>query len=172
MSDDLLERMFRTHGRMITAYLHAVLGDWQVAADLTQETFVVAHRKLEHFDRGKSAGAWLRGIARNLARNAVRKQARHREVLLEGKALENTIAYSDPGRRDDGGAWITALCECMEKLPERQKEAVGLFYSERKKAGVVADIMGVKEKSVFQLLWEARKSLRACIEKALGVNHG
>lgn len=162
------ELIFHEHSRMITAFLYSLLGDWAEAADLAQETFVVAYRKMDGFDPEKSLPAWLRGIARNLARNAIRKRYRHREFLVESDTMEEMYAaLEEPPKSEGMQDSIAALTQCIEKLPDKQREVVQLHYEERQPAKLVAKAIGVLERSVFQLLWHARNNLRDCIMSLL-----
>ena len=43
----------------------------------------LAFRKLGEFDRQEDFGAWVRGIARRLVANALRKESRRRQILSE-----------------------------------------------------------------------------------------
>jgi RNA polymerase sigma-70 factor (ECF subfamily) len=52
------------HGRIL-GYLTRQLGDREVAADLTQETFLDAFRLLDRLPDDRPFGAWLYRIARN-----------------------------------------------------------------------------------------------------------
>ena len=168
MLEKSFEIIFHEYNAMITAYLHSLVGDWHEAVDLTQETFVVAYRKMDDFDPNKPLGAWLRGIARNLGRNAIRKKYRHREFLVEGQAIEGLYQALESAERAEG--WETrlaALDHCMKALPDKQRTAVDLHYKDGHAASVVARALGILEKSVFQLLWHARNSLKTCVGNLL-----
>ena len=164
-----LEGIFKAHNRALTAYLRALLGNEDAAVELAQETFVVAFEKLDGYDRSRPAGPWLRGIARNLARNLVRKQGRHKLVLAADETLETLFSLLDRLERERG--WqdgLNALRRCMKKLSPAQRKAVGLYYEQGRPTSEVAKAMRVQEKTVYQQLWAARKRLRKCIEERLG----
>ncbi len=160
-----VEEMFHLHARMISLFLYSMIGNWDDAAELAQETFVIAYRKLGDYDSARPAGAWLRGIARNLARNALRKRARHRRFLSEGKDLENIFSSLEVAEGDAGqGRLKEKLARCLKRLPARQRSALRLFYESEKSARDAAVILKVNIKTVYQLLWQARVGLRKCIE--------
>ncbi len=164
MQDKAFEIIFREYHRMITAYLYSLTGNWENALDLTQEVFVIAYRKMDEFDPTRSIAAWLRGIAKNLARNAIRKDNRARLFVVEGIEIDEVFQLMDQGSSD--GNWeerLAALRECLGKLPGSQRQAVELFYQGEKSARDVAATLGVLEKTVFQFLWHARRNLRQCI---------
>lgn len=168
MQDKAFELIFREYNRMLTAYLYSLTGNWDTALDLTQDAFVVAYRKMGEFDSSRSLAAWLRGIARNLARNAVRKERRSRQYLMDGSEMDEVFAVLDDSALD--AAWedrVQALQACLDKLPERQRQAIELFYQREKSARETAGNLGVMEKTVFQFLWQARRNLKGCIQQTL-----
>ena len=162
--DKAFELIFRDNHRMITSYLYSLTGNWEQALDLTQEVFLIAYRKMDEFDSTRSLSAWLRGIAKNLSRNAIRKTNRARMFLVEGEELDELyVAVDDP---DADGTWeerLLGLDKCLDKLPASQRRVVNLFYLENKSAREVSSMLGVVEKTVFQFLWQARRNLRQCL---------
>ena len=63
------------------------MGDPAVAAELAQDTFLKAFRRLESFDRQRGFSPWLLRIAHNTAVDALRR----------GR-LETALIEEDPGR--------------------------------------------------------------------------
>lgn len=167
MLEKSFELIFHEHNKMITSYLYSLTGNWAEAADLAQETFVVAYRKIDEFDPQRSVAVWLRAIAKNLARNAVRKAYRHREVLMDGDLMEEVYGALD--QPSGHGKWeesLSALEGCLGKLPEKQRQVVDMHYGDDKAARYISETIGVLERSVFQLLWQARNNLKDCLRKA------
>lgn len=169
MRDRAFEVIFHENNRMVSGYLYALVANWEEAVDLTQDTFITAYRKLDDFDPKKPVAPWLRGIARNLARNALRKKKRHREVLMDGTEIDDIYGLFDKGRGESLEERLGALERCIERLPEKQRNAVDLFYRSGRTARAIAVSLKVVENTVFHWLWLARKSLRECIESILGV---
>lgn len=169
MRDRGFELIFREHNRMITCYLYSIVGNWGDAVELAQETFVTAYSKMDDFDTNRSLAAWLRGIALNMARNYLRKKNRSRLFLSEGQEIDGVFSVLDNIKT--GELWeerLSALSDCRGKLPENQKKVVDLFYDSGKSSRAIALEMGLVEKTVFQFLWLARKSLKLCIESLVG----
>lgn len=168
--DPAFELIFREYHRMVTAYLYALVGNAEEALDLTQETFVVAYRKIKDCDPRKSLAAWLRSIAWNLASNALRHHRRQRHLLAEaGQRVERSFALFD--RVDDDGPWeerLRALDDCVKGLPDPQRRAVTLFYREGESCRQIGARLGVLETTVTQMMWQARRNLRGCIERRSG----
>ena len=177
MKDKAFEMIFREYNRMVTAYLLSLVGDGDRALDLTQEVFLLAYTKMmDEYDPTRSIGAWLRAIARNLARNALRRERRHRLVLLDGGDIDRLFSVFDRAQPDL--IWeerLASLDPCIAALPDRQREVVDRFYRGHQPARAIAQVIGILEKSVFQLMWHARSNLRRCIEStrnATRATHG
>ena len=66
------------HQASLRAFVRTLGVDTDWVDDLAQDAFVVAYRELETFDEDRDFGKWLRGIARNLVRNELRKAVRRR----------------------------------------------------------------------------------------------
>ncbi len=58
------EILVRLHHRRLLAYALSLTGREDVAEDLVQDAFLVAHRDLARFDATRDFGAWVRGIVR------------------------------------------------------------------------------------------------------------
>ncbi len=79
--------IYQRFGRPILAFIFHFLGDRSRSEELTQETFLRAHRGLAQMPEGVKLSTWLFGIARNVAREAIRDQRRRRrEVGLDDSA--------------------------------------------------------------------------------------
>jgi tmRNA-binding protein len=70
---DLFEILMREHIDSVRAFLLSSLRDAVAAEDVLQETFLVAWRILDRYDRKLPFGPWVRGIAAKLLLN-------HREI--------------------------------------------------------------------------------------------
>ena len=62
--------------------------------DFSQEAFLIAYRELDRFDQDQDFGKWLRGIARNLVRNELRRNAR-RGRLMDEEVTTHLLAVTD-----------------------------------------------------------------------------
>lgn len=157
----------RAHQHEVWRVAAFALGSSQQTEDLVQQVFVIAYQRIDRFEKGRDFGAWLRGIARNLVRDEVRKRARearrnkryrvHLEVLAEDGAAAEARAASM--RR--------ALAECREALSDSAREALSLRYEAGHDFTAVAEAIGRTVAGARQLLQRTRRELRHCIEGKL-----
>src|SRR3974390_2450479 len=75
------EGWVREHQAGLRAFIRALGADEAWVDDLAQETFIIAYRRMEISRAATDLGKWLRGIARNLVANELRKEARRSRVF-------------------------------------------------------------------------------------------
>jgi len=86
--DDAFMRLAERYHARILHYVRRIVGDRGTADDVAQETWVAAYRGLRRLKEPEHLKAWLFGIARNTANNALRKQGRSRLDYVEDDVLE------------------------------------------------------------------------------------
>lgn len=84
---DLFEILVRDHIDSVRAFLLSSLRDSVAAEDVLQETFLVAWRILDRYDRQLPFGPWVRGIAGKLLLNHRRKLMRTKLYFCDEEAL-------------------------------------------------------------------------------------
>ncbi len=91
--------------------------------DATSEVFIEAWRSLDRYDAGQgSVATWVRGIARNVARDRRKRRRRYKNMLLE---------FFNPTTRDadDGGHPCYADAESGAPSPELSAELREVFVA-------------------------------------------
>src|SRR5262245_63355810 len=86
------ELMLRYQNRLMALLAHLV-GQRDLAEDLTQEVFLRVYRARKRYTPGAKFSTWLFTIAGNVASNALRTLARRREVHITPRA-DSTGAVS------------------------------------------------------------------------------
>jgi len=80
------------HWTAVYRFLYSLSGNSHEAEDLTQETFLLALRRLDSFKPGTKMRSWLLRIAANACFDARRKQKR-----VSFRALEREVASPEAG---------------------------------------------------------------------------
>src|SRR6266853_2470158 len=87
--------IFERYSRPVISFIYDLVGNRELAEELTQETFVRAFRNLRSLRAETKFSTWLFGIAKNVARESLRARARDsRRVELDDKAV---LDLSDKG---------------------------------------------------------------------------
>lgn len=140
-----------------------VAPDW--VDDLAQEALLIAWREQDSFDRRRDLGKWLRGIARNLVRNEIRKQERQERLLHQGLAeLLVRAAETDSEPESWAACRVPMLRDCVEQLAPKSRELVSGRYGDGWKAPDLADHFNMTAAAVRQALVRIRLQLKRCIE--------
>lgn len=162
-----LEALVRDHQAGVRAFIRSLGVNHAWVDDLAQETFLVAYRKLDHWDVGRDAGRWLRGIARHLAANELRKAGR-RTRLLAGGLADLLIDRAEPERGAPAEEWIEALRACLRDLPEAGRELLLRRYAHGEPAEAMAAGMQTRADALRQKLLRLRQIVKGCVERKTG----
>jgi RNA polymerase sigma-70 factor (ECF subfamily) len=87
---DDFQPIFERYARPVTGFLRDLLGDWALAEEMTQETFIRAFRSRGSKRMDTRISTWLFGIAFNVGREAIRDKYRRRNARdLQDPACRN-----------------------------------------------------------------------------------
>lgn len=164
-----LSQLWERYRPRVLSIAVAMLGDRDVADEVVQETALVAMSQLDRLRDPHLVGAWLAGIARNLAR---RRRSRRRADwswdAVHGGRLPQQWPDSDPGPDE-----LAVLAEAaasvrraIASLPDGQRDAVELFYLQDRTYREVAHALGIDVNAVKARLHRARRALRPLVTEA------
>lgn len=168
------EQQFSTlvleHQAGLRAFIRMLGVDAASVDDLAQETFVVAYRRLAELDPTRSAGPWLRGIARNLVLNHRRSTARrlrHVHPVLAEVLEATTGVAEDPAGRLHLDELVSHLRDCLDRLPARGRSLLAARYGAEDEAAALAET-GLNANAMRQALFRVRETLRRCLTGKVG----
>jgi len=162
--EDLLQQ---AQGPLL-GYLIRLTGSVHVAQDLLQAANVTAIEKQSSFHAGTDFAAWIRQIAKNHYRNAIRKQAVSKTVLLVDDGLHEVIERRHRERieKQRREADWDRLQDCLQTLPGHQRELVQRFYIDGQSLNQLAKTTGRNANAIGQTLHRARRALIECVKFA------
>jgi RNA polymerase sigma-70 factor, ECF subfamily len=123
------------------------------ADDVVQETWLTAVRRIRAFDPAQASfAAWLRGIAANVIRNALRRERRAGPVL----ALDGTEPAPVAADRADK----QRIAQALALLTERHEAVLRAKYLEQRSVIDIAAEWCESPKAIESLLSRAREAFR------------
>jgi RNA polymerase sigma-70 factor (ECF subfamily) len=158
-----LETVVRQQQAGVWRYLRTLGCTPDLADDLTQETFLVAHHRGLAEIEAEALGTFLRSTARFLYLRNVRNTRRRAELLADAADR----LWARDCAPDDGAGWLEALRACVSALEGRSRRAVHLFYAENLDRNEVATRLGMRANGVKTLLHRVRNALRDCVRRRL-----
>ncbi len=152
-------------------------GDFHIAEDITQETFLQVYQKLETLEDPTRFPRWLYVIADRLCIAWLRKNQRQTEPLEETDISEiETEAYSRFVATEHAETFAEARRDLVEKLLAKLKESnrtvITLHYLEGMTYAEIVDFLGVSENTIKSRLRRARQQLKKygfMIQEALDI---
>ncbi|CAN5753407.1 RNA polymerase sigma factor [soil metagenome] len=160
----VIEQLYAAHHAEIYSYLCRMLRDDELAADLTQETFVKAFRAFDTLANHARARAWLYQIAGRKALDELRRRRIVRFVPWTGESRGSGASAEEAALH---GRLSAEMERALAAIPPRQRQALLLAEVQELTGLELAQALGVSHVAARALLSRARESLR----QALAVEH-
>ena len=151
--------LFERHERSVQAVALAVLGDYQVAQDVVQETFVTAYRKLGGLRKGSSFGPWVRKIAHREAihlSRRIRQRKDVNQVAMQANFVSNDGRIDEPNRE---------LLDAVMRLPKHEREVITLRYFDNHSMKTISEITSRPVGTVTMQISRAHARLRKWLKE-------
>lgn len=147
--------LVRRHYKNIFSYFYRRLGDENLAADLTQETFLKLVSSIYTYRFSGKFTNFIFTVAVNTANDFFRKNrtviSAENEETPSGKTPETEFLKKERNKK---------LYDCIKTLPDIQKEALILYYFQGLKAKDVAKITGVSLSTAKSRIKQGTDKLR------------
>lgn len=157
-------QLLREISKVISAFIRTRIKDKDMAEDITQEVLISIHKARHTYDSDRTFSSWMFAIAKYKLIDHLRKAQRttKNEVSDDG-FIDNMVTLES----DDGMELLREeLHLAIEKLPEKQRNAVKLLKLEGHSIKEVAETTGMTESAVKVTAHRAYKALR---KKLVGV---
>lgn len=135
----------------------SLLGDEQEAADVVQDCFVTLWNDREKLRKVVNREAWCITLVKRRCVDVLRQ----RRPQVDAEELADTAVddYSDYDER------LHLALRLIDRLPERQAEAVRLRHFDAADTQQIADKLHISEGNVYTLLSRAYSSLKQMIQQ-------
>jgi RNA polymerase sigma-70 factor, ECF subfamily len=148
--DQALEQILQTYQGKVFRMAVVILRDAGRAEEVTQDIFLKLWRALPAYDGRAAVSTWLYAIARNSCLSAVRAEGYRRTSALD--------EVTEPGASSNTPLELS-VGQCVERLPELQRQVITLFYLEDRSVSDVAALLDLPENTVKSHLHRARRAL-------------
>ncbi|BFP42564.1 sigma-70 family RNA polymerase sigma factor [Flavobacteriaceae bacterium GF1] len=151
---DLLVRRWNTK---LCAHAYRYLDDWELAKDVTQDTWSTVLAKIHMLRDSNSFGSWAMTIAGRKALDTIAKQTK-RKKEVKPQFWENHETVSEPLITKE--AQINGILKVMATLPLEQKMVLRLFYLEEYSLKEISAITNTSVSTVKTRLFRAREKIK------------
>jgi len=163
-TDDLalLAELFESHSSMVYYVCLRYLQDSEASKDAVMQIFEELVTKVKRQEIN-SFGSWLYVLSRNYCLMQLRSGKKMQYVPFEDFVESPDFQHQDdPGDKERK---LTALELCLEKLPERQKQTINLFFLQEKCYKDIVDNTGFSLNDVKSYIQNGKRNLKICMDK-------
>ncbi len=148
------EAIYREYQAQIAGYLYRMVGDPEIAADLTQDVFLSAYRAIGRTQPGLNLRGWLYTIASNAALSYHR-----RRKIVQWSPLDvggNDVPTAGPEAQVLNREELSAA---LRELPPEQAACILLSVRDGFSYQEIATMLGISEGAVKTRTYRARLAL-------------
>lgn len=136
-----IEEIYKQYSSTIYKYLFCLTKNPDLSEELTQETFLVAIKKIDQFRGESKLSVWLCQIAKHLWYKELKKNKKHKNISLEEIPEEISLKETTEemiGQKEDK----LKLFKDMQKLDEKAREVMYLRLIGNLTYDEIAEILG------------------------------
>ena len=164
------------HKDALTNYLNTMIGDYGVAVDLSQETFLRVYRNIGRYSNIYQFSTWLYRIATNLAIDEMRFRKRRGRVFYKnvwgsrqdkddsGPELQISDVRRGPGEEILRKESSQVLGDAIRSLPEKYRTAFVMKEIQELPYETIARILKCSAGTIKSRLHRARELLQRKLE--------
>jgi len=163
--DTAFSELVSKYHKSVHALAWRKIGDFHIAEEITQDTFLKAYQRLSTLREPRSFASWIYVIAAN------RCKAWHRKKRLRTQSLENTnsavlekATYSSYVSAENERTSVEAQREVVKKLlaklQESDRTVVTLYYLGEMTYEEISRFLGVSVSAIKNRLYRARQLLK------------
>ncbi|MCY4553157.1 MAG: DNA polymerase III subunit beta [Candidatus Poribacteria bacterium] len=169
--------LVRKHQRQVHALAWRKIGDFQIAEDITQETFLQVYQKLETLEDPTLFSKWLYAIVNHLCIAWFRKNRLQteplEEVYISGIETEPYSRYvASEHAKIAAEAQRDLVEKLLVKLKVNDRKVITLHYFEEMTSPEIGEFLGVSENTIKSRIRRARQQLKkyeSIIREVLGI---
>ena len=155
------DRLFEAFSPAIFNYVLRMVGDSDRAADITQDTFIKAYRKLDTLTDEKSTRSWLYRIATNTAIDEMRRRRWVRPLQAdEGERDDRPDSGPGPEAMVMAATLDDRIQRALLQLRPNHRQCLILSDVEDMSAQQIGEVMDLSYGAVRTLLCRARGEMR------------
>ena len=135
----------------------SILRNRSDAEDATQDVLLRLWRALRGYDGRAALSTWIYAVSRNACLSQLRK--RRAQMSLDDPDMVEHSAISTLGVPPVDDAAVASVTQLLDRLPERYRRVVILFYMEDKSCEQTGAALGLPVGTVKALLHRARRRM-------------
>ncbi len=130
----------------VTGYLHRLVGDREVALDLTQDTFLQVYKEIGNTREDLALDAWIYRIATNFGLRYLNRKRLKQFIRLENReAFDESLAVAGP---EDQSETRILVHQTLAKMNPKDAVVLHLYFGNNFTYDEIAQIVGTSSEAV------------------------
>jgi RNA polymerase sigma-70 factor (ECF subfamily) len=157
-------------GQLYARYIQLVYGvslkylrNVDDAGDAVTAIFEELAAKIGRYEIGEFR-PWLYTVTKNYCMQKLRRKGHEISVDFSDRVMENA-AFTHLLNEGTDEALLSALEKCIEKLPEKQRECIDLFFFNDKSYADITAATRYQLKNVKSYIQNGKRNLKICLDK-------
>jgi len=175
-NDEAFSQLVTRYKDSITNYLNMMVGDYDIAVDLSQETFLRVYRSIDRYSNIYQFSTWIYRIATNLAIDEIRYRKRRGQVFYrnvmgsrqpgdkEGREFEITDPRRSPSDEILRKESSRVLGDAIQSLPKKYRTAFIMKEVQELPYETIAKVLNCSSGTIKSRLHRARELLQRKLE--------
>lgn len=162
----IFEDIYKEHKNLVYNLSLQYTQNIEEAEEIAQDVFVTVHQKLHTFNNESNIKTWIYRITINKSLDHLKAKKRKKRfgflfsLSNEETTIKTTISnFNHPGIILEQQEATAAIFNCINQLPENQKNAIILLKIEHLPIVEVAEILNTSTKAVESLFQRGKKNL-------------
>jgi len=175
-NDTAFTQLVTRYKDSLTNYLNMMIGDYETAVDLCQETFLRVYRNIGRYSNLYQFSTWIYRIATNLAIDEIRYRKRRGRVFYrnvwnrpseenEGPGFELTDSRRNPRDEVLRKESSQILGDAIRSLPEKYRTAFIMKEVQNLPYETIARVLSCSAGTIKSRLHRARELLQRKLER-------
>lgn len=157
--------LLRKYQKAIHALVMRKIGDYHIAQDITQDTFVKAFEKLHELKNPKQFVGWLYVIANRLCINWLQRNKNRMQSIEDTPMEEIEQAYcsqyeAEQREMESNLHKRKIVKKLLKQLPESERTVLTLHYLGEMTAQEISKMLGVSVNTIKSRIYRARNRLK------------
>ena len=156
----MIDQYIHQYGKRLYGLCLTLCANTLEADDLYQDTWLQVVKNFSRYDASRNFEPWLTKICVNLYRNALRRLSKRPLLhVRRNEEKEYFLCSAHAPEKVD----YRALYEAIDRLPEKYRLVVILYYFDDRDIAATAQILGIPGGTVKSRLDKARKLLKEAL---------
>ncbi|MYG00272.1 sigma-70 family RNA polymerase sigma factor [Candidatus Poribacteria bacterium] len=163
--DSAFAELVEKYQKQVHALVWRKIGDFHIAEEITQDTFLKAYQKLGTLKQPQRFASWLYVIAANRCNTWLRKKYLRKQLLKNKETSQSdNLTYSEhlleENKRITAETQRDVVKKLLEKLEESERTVMTLHYFGEMSCPEIGEFLGVSSNTIKSRLHRAKQRLQ------------